>query len=167
MTMPTRPTMLTMMTSSDSWLIDSHGEACTYLALMVAKHPAIQPAVNNILRVGNASMQAAVLRAVVDHPSLASACELLGIKSSKQKAVANYLGQQSARMMERNRNTNKSHGNSTAKKRNAVEVMLTFTAPSPEKTAGVPGVHEHACIIGMPKSTCHCVKKNLLRSDVS
>jgi hypothetical protein len=95
-------TAITIIMPSDSWLINNHGKACAYLAGKVAKHRAIRPAVDNILQVGNTSMQAAVLHAVVNHPSLASACELPGIESLKRKAAANFLGQQSARMMEHN-----------------------------------------------------------------
>jgi hypothetical protein len=110
----------------------------------MAKCRAVRPAVDKILAIGNISMQAAVLRAIVDHSSLASACHLAGINSSKHQAATNFVCQQSARMMERKCTFNEKCGKSTDDQRNAAEVLLTFGAPSPEKTSDIPSVCERA-----------------------
>jgi hypothetical protein len=68
-----------------------------FQASSVAKHHAIWPAVEKILRVGNPSIQAAVLGAVINHPFLASEREIVGIDSLKQQATTTFLCQQSAR----------------------------------------------------------------------
>ncbi len=41
----------------------------------------------------------------------------------------------------------------TAEKRDATKVMLTFSAPLPEKVTGVLSQREHAPVLGMPQST--------------
>ncbi len=60
-----------------------------YQACTVTKFRAVRPAVEKILRIGNPSMQAAVLHAVINHPSLASTRKIAGINSSKQQVTAN------------------------------------------------------------------------------
>jgi hypothetical protein len=67
-----------------------------------------------------------------------SAQKMAAIDSSKGSAAEKYVVGQSARMMERNRNTSKLHGNTTTEKHDAVEVILAFSAPSPQKTTSVP-----------------------------
>ena len=56
-----------------------------------------------------------------------SARKMAAIDSSKESAAEKYVVGQSARMMERNRNTSKLHGNTTTEKRDAVEVILAST----------------------------------------
>ncbi len=60
-------------------------------------------------------------------------------------------------MMERNCSTTKLRGNSTAEKRDAVEAVLTFSAPSPEKAGakgvgGVSSMFNCARVLGVPLS---------------
>jgi hypothetical protein len=104
-------------------------------------------------------MQAAVLRAVIDHPSLASAREIAGIDSSKQQATANFLCQQSARLLSHNRRTENKRGNTTADQRNAAEAVFTFTAPSPDKMVGIPSERERARVMGVPRTTLQRIHK--------
>ena len=66
-------------------------------------------------------------------------------------------------MMERNRNTSKLHGNSTTEKRDAVEVILAFSAPSPQKTMGVPSRRDRARALGVPPSTLDRVDACLIK----
>ena len=82
-----------------------------------------------------------------------SAQKMAAIDSSKESAAAKYVVGQLARMMERNRNTSKLHGNSTPEKHNAVEVILAFSAPFPQKTTGVPSRRDRARALGVPPST--------------
>ena len=110
----------------------------TPLAQRIAKCRQVKPAVDIILRAGNAVRQGALLRGVLDHPSMFSAQKMAAIDSSKGSAAEKYVVGQSARMMERNRNTSKLHGNTTTEKHDAVEVILAFSAPSPQKTTSVP-----------------------------
>jgi hypothetical protein len=51
------------------------------------KHQRVKPVVENILHAGSMQAQAAVLRAVVDHPSLAPVRKLARIDSSKMQAA--------------------------------------------------------------------------------
>jgi hypothetical protein len=88
-------------------------------------------------------MQAAVLRAVVDHPELMSTRKLPGIASSREQAANNVVCQKSARMMEQNWTTSSTR---TAEKHDAAEVMLTFSAPLPDKMSDIPGRY----------GTCQC-----------
>ena len=110
----------------------------TPLAQRIAKCRQVKPAVDIIMCAGNAVQQGALLRGVLDHPSMFSARKMAAIDSSKESAAEKYVVGQSARMMERNRNTSKLHGNTTTEKRDAVEVILAFSAPSPQKTTSVP-----------------------------
>ena len=69
---------------------------------------------------------------------------MAGIATSREMAAAKFVCNQSARMMERARSTEKLRGNTHKQKRDAVEVMLTFTAPSLVRKAGDP-----ACVIAL------------------
>jgi hypothetical protein len=51
-------------------------------------------------------------------------------------------------MMKQNRSMAKMRGNRTAEKHNAVEVMLTFSTPSPQNTTGMPSRRDHARVLG-------------------
>ena len=61
----------------------------------------------NILHAGIIDAQAAVLHAVLDHPSLALAGELAMINSSKDQASCKFVCGQTARMMRQNSFTQK------------------------------------------------------------
>ncbi len=142
MTMTTTVTATATATVTTSWLLNNNGELRNNNAWWAAKCRAVRPVVAKILGVGNnMAMQAAVLCAVVDHPELVSARKLAGIALSREQAANNFVCQQSARMMERNRTT---RGTRTAEKRNAVEVMLTFSAPLPDNMSDIPSMHQHA-----------------------
>jgi hypothetical protein len=54
------------------------------------------------------------------------------------QAAYKFVCKQSSRLMERNRNPENPHSRTTDEKRNAAKVMLTFSAPLPEKVTGVP-----------------------------
>ncbi len=56
-------------------------------------------AVDKILNAGNIEQQAAVLRAIANHPALAAAYKLAGIDSLKEQATTKYVCEQSTRML--------------------------------------------------------------------
>lgn len=128
----------------------------------MAKLRRVKPAVDKIIKAGSVESQAAVLRAVADHPALAAASKLAGIETSKQLAATKFIWEQSSRMMERARSGGRHRGNTTCEKHSAVEVMLTFCAPSPDKAASAPSILDRAQIIGVPKSTLHRVEKKII-----
>ena len=66
-------------------------------------------------------------------------------------------------MIEWNCNTSKVHGNSTTEKRDAVEVILAFSAPSPQKTTSVPSRRDHARALGVLPSTLDRVDAHLIK----
>ena len=121
-------------------------------ARKVAKFRAVRPAVEKILCTGSPSIQAAVLRAVIDHPSLAAAREIAGIHSSKQQVATTFLCCQTARLLTENRKTGKKRGNTTADRRGAAEIVFAFTAPSPGKK-GAPSKRQRALVMGLPRTT--------------
>jgi hypothetical protein len=143
----------TALISDDHWALNANGTMRTPPARRVAKHRQVMPAVDDILRAGNAVRQGALLHAISDHPLMASARKMANIESSKEAAATKYIAEQLARMMERNRSTSKLRGNSTAEKHDAVEVVLSFSAPSPQKTTGVPSRRERARALGVLSST--------------
>jgi hypothetical protein len=108
---------------------------------------------------GNPSMQAAVLCAVINHPSLAPARMMAGIDSAKHQETTNFLCQQSACLMSHNRTTESKHGNTTANRCDAVVTVFTFMAPSPGKKDGVPSERECARVMGVPRTTLQHVHK--------
>jgi hypothetical protein len=110
----------------------------TSLARQKAKSRQVKPAVNAILRAGGLVAQAAVLHAVADHSSLSAACQLARISLSNEQAAQKFVCEQSARMMKRNCAAQKLRANVTSDKCLATKVMLTFSAPLPDKVHGVP-----------------------------
>ena len=108
----------------------------TSLAQRVTKHRQVKPAVDGILSAGNAVQQGALLRGVLDHPSMFSAQKMAAIDSSKESAVAKYVVGRSARMMEQNRNMSKLHGNSNTEKHHAVEVIIGIQRSLPTEDNG-------------------------------
>ena len=153
-TTQTTTTTMTAVCSDEHWTLNANGTMRTPLAQRIAKCRQVKPAVDIILRAGNAVRQGALLRGVLDHPSMFSARKMAAIDSSKESAAEKYVVGQSARMMERNRRTEKMRGNTTAVKRDAVEVILAFAAPSPQKqTMSVPSRRDRARALGVPSST--------------
>jgi hypothetical protein len=59
--------------------------------------------------------------------------------------------EQSTRMMKHNC-VQKLHTNVTSNKRLAAKVMLTFSAPSPDKVLGVPSQYDRAQVLGVPQT---------------
>ena len=108
------------------WAVTAKGTIRKPVASRVAKTRMVKPAVESILRTGNAITQAAVLRGVADHPLLGHARKLAGIESSKEQATIKFVVEQSARMIGRNRSTAKNRGNNTADRRLAAEVTKTM-----------------------------------------
>jgi hypothetical protein len=156
------PTHSSLTATTSAWSNNNKGNKSMYQACTVAKFCAVWPAVKKIFRVGNPSMQAAVLRAIINHPSLASARKIAGINSSKQQETANFLCQQSAQLLLHNWSTQNTRDNATYEKRDAAEVMMTFTAPSPDKTVGIPSEGERTCIIGVPRTTLQRIQKHVM-----
>jgi hypothetical protein len=147
------PTHSSLTTTTSAWLNNNKGNKCTYQACTVAKFCAVWPAVEKILCIRNPSMQAAIICAVINHQSLASAREIAGINSSKQEATANFLCQQSAQLLLHNQSTQNTCGNATSEKHDAVEIMMTFTAPSPDKMVGIISKCECVRTIRVPRTT--------------
>ncbi len=54
------------------------------------------------------------------------------------------------------------HRSTTAEKSNAVEVMLTISAPLPNKDDVVPSICNCAAVLGVPYSTLECIERNLI-----
>jgi hypothetical protein len=152
-TTTTQTTTTAALCSDDHWSLNTNGTKRTPSAQRVTKSRQVKPAVDSILRAGNAVQQGFLLRGVLDHPSMFSARKMAAIDSSKESVAAKYVVGQQTRMMERNRKTLTLHGNSTTVKHDAVEVVLAFSAPSPQKTTGVPNRRDCAHALGVPPST--------------
>ncbi len=108
-------------------------------------------------------MQAAVLCAVADHPSLAPARELASINSSKMQAAYKFVCKQSSCLMKTNYNRAFPRAKTTDKKKDAVEVMLTFSAPLLGKMTLVPSQYDCARVLSMPQSTLATREKALIK----
>ncbi len=113
----------------------------------------VKPAVDRILKAGSVEDQAAVLRAVIDHRDLAAARELAGIDSSKDITTAKYVCEQSARMLGRARSSKNARGKTSREKRDAAEVVLMLTVPSPNGGENVPSRRKRARLLGIAPST--------------
>ncbi len=135
---------------------------CTPAAQKMMKHQCVKPVVDNILRAGSVQVQAAVLHAVADHPSLAPAHKLAIIDLSKMLAAYKFVCKQSSCLMKTNHNQAFPRAKTTDKKRDAVKVMLTFSAPLPEKMTLVPSQRDCACVLGVPQSTLATREKALI-----
>ena len=118
--------------------------------------------VDAICHGGNIILEAALLRAVADHPALNAARELAGIETSKTRTAENFLCEQSSRMMERARTGDAVRGKTSREKRDAAEVVFTFSAPSPNKTSDAPSMRDRARIMGIPFSTLQRVEKSVI-----
>ena len=119
------------MAAADDWLCRVNGTVQqSNAANKMAKMRRIKPVVNRIYKNAiSEEERASVLRAVIDHRDLAAAREFIGIDSTKEMSTAKYLCEQSARMLERACKNNKARSKSSREKRDASEVVLTFTAP--------------------------------------
>jgi hypothetical protein len=107
--------------------------------------------------------QATVLCAVTDHLSLAPVRELAMIDLSIMQAAYKFVCKQSSCLMKTNHNRANPCTRTTEKKRNAVKVMLTFSAPSPEKVTGVPSQRDCARVLGMPQSILATREKAIIK----
>ena len=166
MTTTTTTTTTSMTTTAaqdmDPRAVSSSGKVRSLAAKKMAKQRRVKPSVDKILNVGNIKLQAALLRALADHPALAPAVKLAGIATSRAMAAAEFVCAQLAQMMDRARSGEKLRGNTHKQKRDAAEVMLTFTASSPVRKAGDPSRHDRACALGVPQSTLDCVDKQMI-----
>ncbi len=142
------------MAANDDWLRRVDGtERRSSDAKKMAKMWKVKPAADRILKAGSVEDQAAVLCAVIDHRDLAAACELAGIDSSMDITTAKYVCKQSARMLGRARSSENARGKTSHEKRDAAEVVLTFTAPLPNGGENVPSRRKCAPLLGIAPST--------------
>jgi hypothetical protein len=142
--------LFTSPVSMDPWAVSSSGKVLTPAAKKMAKQRRVKPSVDQIINAGNVQSQAAILRALADHPALAPAVEMAGIATSRAIAAAEFVCTQLLRMMERARSATKLRGNKQQQKRDAAEVMLTFTAPSTVRKAGDPSRRDLTRALGVP-----------------
>jgi hypothetical protein len=140
------------------WSIGGNGGALKPGAMRMAKMRRIKPTVDTIVKIGNVVDQASLIRAVLDHPALVAASALAGLLSTKEQAASSYVSEQTARMLGRARSNEKVRGKSKREKRDAAEVILTFSAPSPTRQSTnresvVPSQRDRARLLGIPRST--------------
>jgi hypothetical protein len=159
-TMTTTTTAMTMaaIAAVAPWSIRANGAACTLAAMRMAKMWCVKPTVDKIVDAGNKIDQATMIRAVVDHPALVAARALAGILSTKEQAVASYVSKQTARMLGRARSNVKVRGKSKREKRDATEVVMSFSAPLPTRPSTnretvVPSQRDCAKLFRIPRST--------------
>ncbi len=152
-----------MSSSAVPWSVTIHGTLWMPVAARKAKCKMVKPAVEAICQGRNIVLEAAVLRAVTAHPALNAAHELAGIETLKTLALSKFLCNQSLRMMERACNGESVCGKTSQEKHDAVKVVLTFSAPSPNKTADTPSMRDRACIMGVPFSMLQRVKKSVIK----
>jgi len=69
---------MTAVCSDDHWTLNANGTMRTPLAQRIAKCSQVKPAVDIILRAGNTVRQGALLRGVLDKPSMFSAQKMRG-----------------------------------------------------------------------------------------
>jgi hypothetical protein len=124
----------------------------------MAKMRCVKPTVDKIVNAGNTNHQATTIRAVLDHPALAAACTIAGILSTKDQVVASFVSEQTARMLERARTNLKVRGKSKREKRDATEVVMSFSAPSPTRPSTnretvVPSQRDCAKLLRIPRSS--------------
>jgi hypothetical protein len=93
------------------------------------------------------------------------ACWYCHVKGAS--CIEKIVSKQLSQMMECACRGQRHHKKTVQEKRGAVVVMLTFSAPSPDKTAGASSMRDRARVIGVPTSTLHCLKKMSQRSVVS
>jgi hypothetical protein len=157
--------LFTSPVSMDPWAVTSSGKVHMPTAKKMAKQRRVKPSVDQIINAGNVQLQAAILCALADHPALAPAVEVAGIATSRAIAAAKFVCTQPACMMECAWSAIKLRGNKQQQKRDAAEVMLTFTAPSLVRKAGDPSRRDRACALGIPQSTLSRVKKHMIEKQ--
>jgi hypothetical protein len=84
---------------------------------------------------------------------------------SKTLAALIFLCNQSSRMMERACNDDAVCSKTSQEKCDAIEVVLTFSMPSPNKTADTPSMRDRACIMDVPSSMLYCVEKSIIEKQ--
>jgi hypothetical protein len=146
-----------MTMAADPWAVSSSGKVRPRAAKKMAKQQRVKPSVDKILSAGNVQSQAALLRALADHPALAPAVKMAGIAMSRAIAAAKFVCNQSACMMECTRSETKLRGTKHNAKRD------TFTAPSPVRKAGDPSRPDRARALGVPQSTLSRVEKRMIK----
>jgi hypothetical protein len=149
--------------AADPWSVNTNGNVHTPAARKMMKHQCVKPVMDNILYAGSVQVQAAVLCAVTDHPFLAPAHELASIDSSKMQAAYKFVCKQSSCLMKTNHNQAFLHAKTTDEKCDAVKVMLTFSAPLPEKMTLARSQRDHAHVLGVPQSTLVTREKALIK----
>ena len=152
-------TSFTASSASPPWKYGPDGTKRGPNASKMAKHRKVKPAVDKILNAGGVESQAAVLRAVADHPALTVARLLAGIDSSKSMNATKFLCEQSSHMLSRTRST--TGGKSTNEKRDAAETILVSLAPSPG-TKNAPSICARASILGIARTTLKRREKQLI-----
>ena len=78
------------------------------------------------------------------------------------QAAYKFVCKQSSCLIKTNCNRTFPHAKTADEKRNAVKVMLTFSAPLPEKMTLVPSQRECAHVLGVPQSTLATREKTLI-----
>ncbi len=157
--------MATLAVMADRWLFTIKGTVHTPAACKIAKLQSVKPAVEKILNAGNVKQQAAVLRAVENHPALAAACKIAEIDSSKEQAAAKYVCEQSAWMLGRACSDKKAQRKTEREKRNATKVVLTLSAPSPNRVTVGPNRCKRTHILGIAPSTLDCVNNAMIKKQ--
>ncbi len=95
--------------AADPWSANTNGNVHMPVAGKMMKHQCMKPVVDHILCAGSVQVQAVVLRAVADHPSLAPARKVAKTNSLKMQAAYKYVCKQSSCLMERNLNRENLH----------------------------------------------------------
>ncbi len=99
--MTTMINLVTTVAMAAPWLVCANSTVHTHAAAKTFKLRCVKPAVERILNADDVQQQAAVLRAVADHPALMVVQELAGIDYSKEIAAAKFVCKQSSGMMGR------------------------------------------------------------------
>ncbi len=164
--MPTVATTMTvmamMMAMAAPWLLTKNGKVRMPLARKMAKLWCVKPVVDYIVNVGNAKQQASVLCAVTNHPLLAAARELARIVLSNEQSTTKYLCEQLAWMLGRACSSKNAHGKAT-RDHHAAKVVLTSTAPSPNRDPVIPSQRTRACLLGIAPSLLDHVDDTMIQ----
>jgi hypothetical protein len=146
----------------NTWSVNTDGNMRMPAVQKMMKHQRVKPLVDNILHAGSVQAQAAVLRAVMDHPSLAPVRKLASIELSKMQVAYKFVCEQSSCLMKTNCNQAFLQAKTTDEKRDAIKVILTFNAPLPEKITLVSSQRDYARVLGVPQSTLATREKVLI-----
>ena len=121
-------------------------------------------AVDKILNASNIEQQAAVLRAIANHPALAAACKLAGIDSLKEEATTKYVCDADVGTACSSENA---HGKAMRDKHHAVKMVLTFTAPSPNRVPVAPCQRNRDPLIAIALLTRDPVNSTVIKRESS